>query len=460
MHAWSQATSLVLSLAALRVALIPRLVPAEFALSPTGSPPPPPHRGAPPVYRVSAWPRLLRFPIFWIGLALLVYLAIQGFNPSWVWERNATTWWLRRVDEVEWLPTSVDSPFERFNVWRQLIIYASAWLTVCAVWVGITRRRSATILLGVIAVNGTVLAVAGFIIRLLRPWEYVLWFDGALSGATSFASFIYKNHAGAYLALVLTSLVGLAAGRHARDTQRLQKSSPAVLYLLAGAVVFFAILVTYSRGATLLAVAYFVAAFIAFLIHRYVSRVGPASSPVLAIAVVSIALLGAAFAGSQLNQGELRQRFERLLDANAKDPSVIFRQQANVASSRMLGQCWLRGVGAGGFRFLYPEFLKSFPEIHRYGRLFWEHAHNDWFEIPIELGLAGVAILGAMALWFVIVFVRLQFWRDLGAVVVVLGSCQTLIHASFDFPFQNPALLITWLVLLVMAARRLELDRN
>ncbi|MFZ9682276.1 MAG: hypothetical protein ACO3DQ_03610, partial [Cephaloticoccus sp.] len=30
------------------------------------------------------WPKLLRFPLFWLGLALLVLVLIQALNPSWI----------------------------------------------------------------------------------------------------------------------------------------------------------------------------------------------------------------------------------------------------------------------------------------------------------------------------------------------------------------------------------------
>ena len=48
---------------------------------------------------------------------------------------------------------------------------------------------------------------------------------------------------------------------------------------------------------------------------------------------------------------------------------------------------------------------------------------------------------------------RTRVWRSLPALLLALGLFQTLAHASFDFPFQNPAVLITWLVLALVATR-------
>ena len=124
----------------------------------------------------------------------------------------------------------------------------------------------------------------------------------------------------------------------------------------------------------------------------------------------------------------------------------------------MLGDTWVRGIGAGGFRYLFPEYIKKFPEVYNGGRLFWEHAHRDWFELPIELGVAGSALLLLGAGYWLKFFYRSRaIWHSL-AVPVLLGCSQTLAHAWFDFPFQNPAILCTWLALIAVSARWLELD--
>ena len=44
----------------------------------------------------------------------------------------------------------------------------------------------------------------------------------------------------------------------------------------------------------------------------------------------------------------------------------------------MLRDYWQRGVGSGGFRYLFPEYIKHYPSAYQGGQLFWEHAHNDW----------------------------------------------------------------------------------
>jgi hypothetical protein len=42
--------------------------------------------------------------------------------------------------------------------------------------------------------------------------------------------------------------------------------------------------------------------------------------------------------------------------------------------------------------------------------------------------------------------------------LLAFGCLQTLVQAIFDFPFQNPAILVTWLALLVISIRWVELE--
>ncbi|AOS45883.1 O-Antigen ligase [Lacunisphaera limnophila] len=475
-NTWSQITSLCLSTLGILLALIPRTyAPGEWPGQPLisgGNHPEQAQRverannqqqttnnrrnsGA---IRVSALPRLLKFPLFWIGLALLAYIALQGYNPSWVWERNESTWWLRRVNDIPWLPTSIDTPFERFNLWRQAIIYASTWLTLCTVWVGFTRRRTIELLLLVLVVNATMLAITGFGFRMLHAPEFLLWFDERMPNVITFASFIYKNHAGAWLALMTVLFVVLATDRHLRSMQKMDRSSPAVIFVLGALLLFFAEIFTLSRGGTVLLAAYLIISLSIFFGYRLLSRSESTTHPAVPFMVTLMVVLVVGYGASQLDFRSVERRFSMLLQDKITDESVLSREKSHLANTDMLGDYWQRGVGAGGFRFLYPEYIKKHPEVYRGGRNFWEHAHNDWLQIPIELGAPGSALLLLGASWCLLGMLKRHVWRDLAALLLVLGLGQTLLHATFDFPLQNPAVLVTWCVLAVLVLRRLELE--
>jgi hypothetical protein len=505
MHPWSQVTSLVLSAVGMALALIPRTYSGEyfpqlsaFSSQPSAQNPqasgffasvsrsenrgqtpgrqqPATASFQPSAFRLNPLPRLLKFPIFWLGLMLLAYIALQASNPSWVWERNATHWWLRRVNDIPWLPTSIDTPFERFNVWRQFIIYASAWLTVCTVWTGFTRRKSLQLLLTILIVNTVTLVVLGFVHRLTVPeLSTVLWaFD--YPGGSVFSTFIYKNHAGAYLALLASLTVAAAIWTRDTGQRSFKKSTPASLLIFCALLMGAGVLASASRGAVITLVSFGVLVMAWYLIRRSRESERLGANPIIAT-MITLLFLGIAITTFRYADfSEIKGRFEVLSKKRAE--TFVDRQKAYAAGSEMLADSGMRGIGAGGFRYLFPEYVKKYPSIHQGGRLFWEHIHRDWLEIPIELGAAGTLLLLLGGGYWLLVFLRpkrgpLQttnnaqlitrassspLWHSL-AIPVLIGCSQTLAHAWFDFPFQNPAILCTWLALIATSARWLELD--
>ena len=398
----------------------------------------------------------MRFPIFWIGLALLAYISVQACNPSWVYERNVRFWWLARVRDVGWLPTSVDAPFARSNAWRQLVIYGASWLAVCSLWVGITRRRSMRILLGVVAANALAIGVLVTYQHVTgnsrTPWPLTAWTEKSLTG-----SFIYENHTGAYLALLAFVATALGCWFADHGKRMLMKSTPAGVLALAALFLAVCVPLTSSRGASL-SLGVGILVFVGwFLLRRMLCPMPSATNPKVS------AIVALVFAGVVLNTfrhldfSEVYTRFGQMAIHGSQEASVRGRMLAHAAAADMLEEHWVRGVGAGGFRNLFPEYAKNYPEIYDRGNLFWEHAHCDWLEIPIELGLVGDLLILGAAGWWTAWFIRQRFWWNGLAVPLLLGCLQTAVHAAFDFPFQCPAILMTWCVLVTLAGRWVEL---
>jgi hypothetical protein len=205
MHLWSQAVALGLA------ALV-------FASTPTG------RDGW-----AGNWRRLVRFPIFWLGVLWLLYAVLGALNPHATYVREGNRWWMVFREPIAWLPQGVEVPFAVGGPWRTLMIHAGVILFGLAVWLAARRRRSGRVLLMTLALNGLVLAVVGiaqrtgylgFFVAGLRPS------DAGPLPAYAFATFIYKNHAGGYLMLALTAAVALAGWYHDHARARGKKSNP------------------------------------------------------------------------------------------------------------------------------------------------------------------------------------------------------------------------------------------
>ena len=444
MHVWSQLVSLVLGAIGLGVALRPRVYSEGLAEGPTP-------------YRLTMWPRLVRFPGFWIGLLLLAYILVQAYNPTWEFVQNAQFWWLVRRGDISWLPAGIKAPFGRFDAWRQMVIYAGTLLLVCSVWVGVTRRRSLRILLSVITANACAVG-AVVIFQHISGTLRAIWPLSELTGAQVTGSFVYENHTGAYLALTAFSAIALATWFSDHGRRALAKSTPAGVLALAALFLGASVLLTLSRGASLsfgIGLLVFVAW---YLVRRKVRPMPSAANPTVTTVVVLVFFGFALNAFRHLDILEVYGRFDAMATERLQEPSIHARSLAFGATTEMLKDHWVRGVGAGGFRYLFPEYVKHYPEIYDNGNLFWEHAHSDWLEIPIELGLVGdLLILGAAGWWTARLLRRGTLWNSV-SVPLLIGCLQTVIHAAFDFPFQCPAILATWCVLFAIAGRWVEIE--
>lgn len=445
MRPWSCWFSLGFALVGFIFALVPRTYPSG-------------HRDE-SIITLTAWPRLRQFPLFWIGLLVLSYIVLQGCNPSWHYAQNDTRWWLVRSPEVAWLPTSTATPFERFNLWRQFIIYTSAWLTLCTIWTGLVRRYSLKILLTVLVLNGLVLMVAGGIQRLFFNYA-ILGFIPRPAGTDGFATLIYHNHAGAYFALLAGIAATLAVWTQDHGERTFRKSTPAPIFALLAFCFSLTVLSTHSRGASLLLVIAFFLFILWLLLRRLAPNAPAGSSPAVTWALVVVLCLGFIFIASEVNFSRLSVGLDRLFAEQIEEESVRSRLLAFTSGEHMLSDHWLRGLGAGSFRYHFPTYIKEHPAVYADGKLFWEHVHRDWLELPIELGLVGVSlILSGAAYGLRLMILHRRRW-DSAVLPLFLACSQTLAHAWFDFPYQNPAILITWLAVVTTGFRWLQLDRT
>jgi hypothetical protein len=435
MRVWAQVVSLVLAAFSLFLALLPR----NYTEKHTGS----------NSFRQLMWPKLIKFPIFWIGLALLGYITLQALNPAWIYETNGKAWWMRRVDAKSWLPTGVVAPFEKWNQWRMLIIYASAWATVCAVWVAFTGRRTLQLFVITLAVNGLLVALLGVAQRLTKAGK-IYWFFESPNGSF-FSSFIYKNHGGTYLDLILAITCGLASWFCLRGLRRLEKSNPSGVLAFFAACIAVAILISYARGATLVMLALVLGCIGAFLVHHFLLP-KESRKPVILVALVLVFGCFLKTGSEALSSGEAWDRLRK--GVLREDDSLSGRQMATAAALEMLHDEWKSGIGAGSFRFLFPIYQQRYPQLagDSAGPLFWEHAHNDIVQFPIELGIVGCGLLAMSGLYWLFALTKSRSWNNPLSTCMIFGAVLVLIYGWWDFPFQCPAVLITWCMLWPLAA--------
>jgi O-antigen ligase len=436
MHVWSQLVSLGLSAAGLLVALLPR-------------------KGIDPAVR--PWARLVRFPVFWAGLLTLAYIAVQGLNPAWRYVADPKSWWLVPLPHNPLLPSGVDAPYARSNSWRAMVIFGSAWMLACSVWSGFLRRQSYRLLFGAIAFGAALLALFG-LVQQMSDADRIYWVYKVPEKAQFMASFIYRNHAGAYFNLLLALSAGMASWHWRRAQRRLEGPGGAVAFGFATALIGTAVIFSASRMSIVLLVAFTLLAALepAFREIWEPARHRQRNSWIV-VAVPAVCILGVALVSFEANS--VWKRFAALVAS----PSATLRSRtvAREAAGEMLRDRWILGWGAGCFRYGFPLYQQHHPEIYLSGsggRQYWEHAHDDLLEIPLELGAVGMIPVAA-ALGFVgLRLLAARFWRNPVSLCAASGCILTLVHSWVDFVFQSPAILATWAVLLIGAIRWAELE--
>ncbi len=451
MHVWSQAVSLGLALSAFVLALCNRRYSGELA--PQGS------------FKLIMWPKLIRFPLFWLGLLLLGYILTQALNPAFTYVTDGQSWWLDPLDHITWLPSGIISPYKDMNAWRVLVIYSAAWLLACALWVGITRRIAVQVLFTMVIANGTVLAIIGILQRVTHA-PSILWGitkSGAFNGYF-FSTIIYKNHAGAYFNLVLMLCTGVLYWYFSRAERRMERASPAPVFAFCTVLLGLSVLLTSSRAGTLLLMAFTLLAFIGFIVRCTVFR-SEGRSPLVILLLCGVFTLFIGLGAYFLNTNETFQRIGKLIDESKTDSSVVSRTFARQATWDMAKDNLVTGSGAGSFRHYFPHYQRNYPEIYNIpgnpkARFRWEYAHNDYVQLLAELGLIGAGIVFAMLAVGVTHLIRQRVWSKPHLVFMVLALAITAAHAWVDFQFHNPAILVLWCASAVLIGRWLELENR
>ena len=398
---------------------------------------------------------LLRFPLFWCGLLLMAYIAIQGFNVAWEYHTDGNSWWLKHRDHVSWLPSGMDTPLDGNNPFRMLMILGAPWLVLCTAWVGLRRKRSARLVLWIAAVNGGIWTTFG-ILQFTTGTDLMFWrWDPPTSAF--WASIMYLNHAGAYINLCLAIVLALFLYYYGRSRLRFIRSGSQLLILCLAVLIGGSQLLTLSRGAIVLCGALLL--YFLFLVCILSLRRRDSARSPLPLALVLLLLAGLAYTLFHLiDDKRISWRFGKLEELVA-EPDRSYRYHLNLNTWEMLKERWWWGWGAGAFRYYFPVYQRGNPVLDRKvgGRqLFFSHAHNDLLQLPTELGVAGSsAIVIGLLYWPWLAWRR---WRQVSLAVMMLwgASALTILHASFDTIFHCPAVLVLFFVLLVAGGRLLS----
>ncbi len=237
--------------------------------------------------------------------------------------------------------------------------------------------------------------------------------------------FANANHFGT-LILCALPFCGYVAARAVRRASKAKKASGTALAVSTGLFLIIGIVVLRSvAGYGLLLVT--LAA--SFLIYR--------RAAVGALSPAWMAGVGALFLGflALASTGPLQ---EQAITGKLSDQRTSRKVMA-ATTMEAIKDTFPAGTGLGSF----PHVYRTYEDQNQIGTELVNHAHNDYLEVALELGLAGVVLIFGFIIWWGRQTVRA--WRasfegaDLGRAgsVVVLV---VLLHSFVDYPIRTSAI--------------------
>jgi O-antigen ligase len=426
----------------------------------------------------------------WASLSVLITLAALGQRRSWTPEFRHTLWWLlplagfnffvllatlnpslREVQiEGETLLAHVGgnpnlpSSARPAQAWNALWLFDAIWLSAFNLALVVRHRRGLRGLLLILAVSALVLAVFGTVQKLAHAKG--IFFDAFPTRQPRFfASFVYHNHWGAFMVMVMAAGIGLAWHYSRRIEARNIWHSP----LLAGVVTILLAAATVplsgSRSCTLLALLLFGCASL-HVAWRVVSRARRSRTPVAPalsglVLVWLLALSGVWFVGRDTIVARLEKSREQIAEMREMggigDRALLYRNTWRMARDKI----WF-GWGMSSYPHVFYRLYNTRESKIDRLPVFYNDAHNDWLQSLAEHGAVGTVLLALCAvvpLWHV----RRKCFAGPLSTYLLTGCGLVLLYAGIEFPFGNLAVVLVWWVhffVAVQLTRLRPIDRD
>jgi O-antigen ligase len=327
---------------------------------------------------------------------------------------------------------------------RALWLFDALWISCFNVALVLRQRRTVRALLIIAAANAALLAVFGTAQKLTHAKG--IYFDAvATPQIYFFASFVYHNHWGAFMLLMMATTLALiwhyARRRGARNFFHTPAFGGVVLLLVLAATVPL----SGSRSSTLLAIGLLGAAFLHWLVQLVRTRRRFRESIALPVigAVGAMALgLGAIwFVARDTIMARIGKTQEQVAEMRAQgtigDRAQLYGNTWRMAKDKL----WF-GWGMGSYPHVFTPLYNTRRPRDKIP-IFYNDAHSDWLQSFAEHGLIGSALLALNALVPLARLRRRHFTSPLPA--YLLGGCLlVLVYALVEFPLGNVGVVLCW----------------
>lgn len=386
-----------------------------------------------------------------------VLVAISCFNPGFRETMVAGETMLVQISPIAWLPSAALPRLAARELWQFNGLLLSAFNLIYA----LDRRSTVRALLFLSTGNAVLLAVLGSFQKLIGAKG--LWFGTVPSpNSRFFATFIYHNHWGAFVLLNIAACLALLFHYHRRGDHRDTWHSPVLFGAVVTLLLAASVPLSASRSCTVLVAALLGVALLHFTVRvvRERRRVGASITRPLAglLAAALLAALAVAFLGRG-SMGERIQQTTRQL-ANLGDGEVVTSRLTLYRDTWQMAEAkpWF-GWGLESYAHVFRIFNTQRAAETWVWIPFYAEAHNDWLQAVAEVGLVGTGLLLLQGL----LLTRTADWRRSRSLIprYLLAGCGLLLaYAWLEFPFANPAVLLTFCTFFFCAVRYAALESS
>lgn len=424
--------------------------------------------------------RLLKLPLFWFGAGLYLYLAIQSWNPSWVWTYGpqGAPRLISQAPPVPWLPSGMLTPFEQASPLRSMLFISIPWLSCSAAWAGLGTRRSVQFLLHALALIGVLFAFIALRQHFLGSEKILGLFptvDSRIGTEIPFWGTLINGNHGAFFLILAT---GLCLGRFlsgwTRDVRLLRKGGGAwLLYLGLAILCTFAVLMAQARAAIFIVTLLWIG-FLIICSFFMVRSFGARGTAFPAALVLIIGIIGLTFIiNPNVYERQKKEWFDtfRLMD----NPEMEARTyMVKICQDMIADKPWL-GHGGGSFRYLYFHYKQAYPEFtseyvrwvknpetgkmeRRTITLWFQNAHVDILEYLVEWGILGALFPLMALLWLMWRGLRAARGWDTGGMTLLFSVALVFLGTAIEFHLRIPFVLLATCLSLILAVRQAELQ--
>lgn len=369
--------------------------------------------------------------LFLIVIFFIIFALIQYVNPFAETVVGEKFRYIRNLNHIKFLPSSIKAEFHSGNPMRSLCVLLSGFLTVMGAIPLLKNRHFPRISLSVFALNSTAMGVFAIFQKLSK---FASPYNALHSTSDYYGTFFLSNAAGAFLNMGMSASIALSA-IYAKE-RGFHYKVLSFLYMLCAAINGISACYSDSKGAQIICAGIILFS-ILYIIFTFTQRIANRKTSLLAITTfLSI------FIAVMLSAIHIYAVISRLTDK--MESSVEGRIAYYWASFKIIKKAPIFGIGGECSRYLLPSEISRMGQSPNSPFYMPERPHSDILEYTIDYGILGLIALATCGLAWVYCFCKNRKYDVFPNAMLAIGAISCIFHGSFDMELHIPSTMIAF----------------